>query len=90
MIEGQRTIFRWPVFSHEKESDMSIKPWTRHALVAVVAVGGIGALALAQPPRGPGGPGGGPPPGLGAGPPGPPPFDPLREALDRDSTVVFL
>ena len=60
---------------------MSIKPWTRHALVAVVAVGGIGALALAQPPRGPGG---GPPPGFGAGPPGPPPFDPLREALDRD------
>ena len=51
------------------------------AIAAAVAVIGIGVLAMAQPPRGPGG---GPPPEFDGGPPGPPPFDPLREALDRD------
>ena len=57
---------------------MKLGTRTLSGIAAVVAVIGLGALAIAQPPRG------GPPPGFDGGPPGPPPFDPLREALDRD------
>ena len=57
---------------------MKLGTRTWSGIAAAVAVIGLGALAIAQPPRG------GPPPGFDGGPPGPPPFDPLREALDRD------
>lgn len=60
---------------------MKLGTRTLTRIAATATVIGISAVAIAQPP---GGPGGRPFSEFGGGPPGPPPVDPLREALDRD------